>query len=68
MSLFNNNNGGCLCKKHYDSGKTFFDTSVNNGQSCNGFEAEYSIGFEADKPEKLQKHSHLISLSDKDLV
>ena len=47
-------------KKNVDSGKTFFDISVNTGQICMGFEAEI--------PEKLKQQAHRMRLSDKDLV
>ena len=46
--------------KPLDSGKTFFDISVNASQIC--------MGFEADTPEKRQQHGHYMRLSDKDLV
>ena len=51
---FRNKNGGYLSKN------TFFDISIITCQIC--------MGFEADAPDKLQKHAHLIRLSDKDLV
>ena len=47
-------------EKNIDSGKTFFDISVNTGQIC--------IGFEADTLKKWQQHAHCMWLSDKDLV
>ena len=47
-------------KNPVNSGKTFFDISVNTGQIC--------MGFEADTPEKRQQHAHCMGLSVKDLV
>ena len=46
--------------KPLESGKTFFDISVNTDQ--------IGMGFEADTPEKLQQHVDLLRLSDKDPV
>ena len=46
-------------EKNVDSGKTFFDISINTGQIC--------LGFEIDTMEKWQQHAHCMWLSDKDL-
>ena len=46
--------------KPLDSGKTFFNISVNTGQIC--------MGFEADTTEKRKQHVYLMGLSDNDLV
>ena len=46
--------------KTVDSGKTFFDISVNTGQIC--------MGSKADTLEKGHQHAHIIVFSDKDLV
>ena len=57
------NHGEELRDSHWkplDSGKTFFDISVNTDKIC--------IEFEADIPEKWQTHAHCMQLSDKDLV
>ena len=47
-------------KNLVESGKTFFDISVNTGQICKEFKA--------DTLEKRQQHAHRMRLSDKDLV
>ena len=49
-----------LLVKILDSNKNLFDIFLNIGHIC--------MGFEADNPEKLHKHTHLIRLSDIDLV
>ena len=43
--------------KSFDSGKTFFDISINSGHIC--------MGFEADTPEQWQHQAHRMRLSDK---
>ena len=47
-------------KNPANSGKTFFDISVNTGQIC--------MGFKADTPEKWQQQANHKQLLDKDLV
>ena len=44
----------------FDSGKTYFDISVNTDQ--------IGMGFEADTPEKMTATFRRMQLSDKDLV
>ena len=48
------------CKKKVDSGKTFCDNFVDNGQIC--------MGFETDTLEKIRQHEHLMRISNKDLI